>query len=219
MPGDFAADAMLSAVLRHIGRSRGTSRSVERVLREAAAERARGTCPVAVDGMLHQLFAGMPERLLRETAQEWYAQYRQEHDPIPPGFWHLPRHLPVVIVSDAPATSLLAVAAQFHAAQFRDVHVLGGTPAVDGCGLLTGANDGPMVGPARVARVRRLLANLDVEASRCVAVGRGSADTALLELVGTPIVIGDNDHLHAVAARSNWTVLAATPDQYHADVA
>ena len=204
MPGEFAHDAMLSAVLRDVGRRQGMFSSVERVLRSAAAERARGTCPVAVDRMLYQLFAGVPERLLRDTAREWYAQYRLHHDPLL-GVGPASPSTPVVIVSDAPAVSLRVLAAQF-----RDVHVLGGTPVAEH-GVLTGANATPMAGPARARRVERLLAQLRVEPERCVAYGRSSADTALLELVGSPIVLGSNEYLLAVAARSDWTVRPVRP--------
>lgn len=176
LPGDFAPASVLSAVLRHTGRHRGTTRSVERVLRDAAAERARGTCPVAVDGLLHGLFAGVPEQFLRESAHEWYAEYRREHDPFPPGSRRLPPGTPVVIVSDAPAAGLAAVVAEARAAGRPDVHLLAGRPAVDAHGLLTGVNDDPVVGPARAERLQRLLADLAAAALRPADHGR--ADVA-----------------------------------------
>lgn len=77
--------------------------------------------------------------------------------------------------------------------------------AVDG--VYTGNVVTPMIGDAKAAAVRDLMADRSVPADRCHAYGDHSSDLPLLEAVGDPVVVGDDRVLLDHALRYGWRVL------------
>ncbi|MFC4606532.1 HAD family hydrolase [Streptomyces maoxianensis] len=81
-------------------------------------------------------------------------------------------------------------------------------------GRYTGAVHAPMIGVEKASAVRRLVAERAVSAAHSWAYGDHDSDLPLLELVGFPVVVGDEDRVLADrAARLGWRRLpgAAVP--------
>lgn len=76
-------------------------------------------------------------------------------------------------------------------------------------GVLTGASGEALVGEHKARVVRRVLRERGVRAEECVAYGDHASDLAMLEAVGSGVVVGADPVLTAAAARRGWRVLAS----------
>jgi phosphoserine phosphatase len=71
-------------------------------------------------------------------------------------------------------------------------------------GRYTGMVTRPMIGDAKSAAARSLLAERSVPAARCHAYGDHPSDLPLLSMVGDPVVVGDDPVLLEHAGRHRW---------------
>jgi len=74
-------------------------------------------------------------------------------------------------------------------------------------GRYTGAVATPMIGAAKAAAVLGIADRLDVDLAGSSAYGDHSSDLPVLDLVGHPVVVGDDPDLVGHATRQGWPVL------------
>jgi HAD superfamily hydrolase (TIGR01490 family) len=75
-------------------------------------------------------------------------------------------------------------------------------------GLLTGRPIAPLVeGSEKARRAQRMAHELGIDPADCVAYTDSIADLELLEWVGTPVAVGPDRELAAIAAARGWEVL------------
>ncbi|WP_020662513.1 HAD family hydrolase [Amycolatopsis benzoatilytica] len=78
-------------------------------------------------------------------------------------------------------------------------------------GVYTGEVTRTMIGDAKANLARELIAGTGVDAADCHAYGDHTSDLGLLQLVGNPVVVGENPDLGAIAATEGWSRLAGIP--------
>ncbi|GAA4785965.1 HAD-IB family hydrolase [Streptomyces ziwulingensis] len=151
----------------------------------------------------YEMYAGVPVSALAEEGAEWFARRTGR-----PGFFVQPAlaacrsHAAagdlVVLVSGSFPACLDPVAEHLGA----DV-LLCSRPEVR-AGLLTGAIGTPMIGAAKADAVRRLAGRRGLDLERSHAYGDHISDVPYMELVGHPVVVGDDSELAGHAARHGW---------------
>lgn len=149
--------------------------------------------------------AGLEVSWVQETAENWF-----RHESNDPDFFNrsvraeLERHRcqrsAIVLVSGS-FSALLAPLARDVGADF----VICSQPEVVR-GRYTGRIAVPMIGPAKADAIRRHLARDGIDPRRCWAYGDHHTDLDILELVGSPVVVGCHDPvLLAAASRRGWS--------------
>ena len=87
-------------------------------------------------------------------------------------------------------------------------HSIEGTQMEIVDGLLTGRPIAPLVeGSEKARRAQRMAHELGIDPADCVAYTDSIADLELLEWVGTPVAVGPDRELAAIAAARGWEVL------------
>ena len=82
-----------------------------------------------------------------------------------------------------------------------------GTVAEVEDGVYTGKLSGPPLhGPAKVARVRELAENRDLDLDRCAAYSDSSNDIPMLSAVGFPVAVNPDGRLRSYAREHEWPV-------------
>ncbi|MEY9843039.1 HAD family hydrolase [Streptacidiphilus sp. MAP5-3] len=176
--------------------STGAERA-DTVLRHLAARIAAGEPRAALNRTYYRTWRGETATALHTWGRRWYAEQTRGGDLfIPATLQALRRHreqgATVVLVSGSFPPLLSPVAKAIGAA-----HTLCTRPAIQH-GRLTGEITGPpMIGEAKRAAVRRILAeHPDVAPTDCYAYGDHPSDLPMLEEVGHAVIVGQNPHLH-----------------------
>jgi HAD superfamily hydrolase (TIGR01490 family) len=81
-----------------------------------------------------------------------------------------------------------------------------GTRPVVRAGVLTGEVRAPMIDEVKARVVVLVAAALGLDLARCSAYGDHESDLPMLNVVGRPVVVGENPVLRAAARRHGWEV-------------
>ncbi|MFC1410903.1 HAD family hydrolase [Streptacidiphilus sp. N1-12] len=167
------------------------------------AEHRRGFADAAAAGVpreklnrdFYRLFAGQQQAEVETAGEAWYAERSASA-----GFFvestvaalagHRAAGCPVVLVSGSFAPVLAPIARQVRAEAVLS------TELVVRSGRYTGEVVQPMIGQAKRAAVRRVLAERpDVRAEDCFAYGDHPSDIPMLDCVGRPVAVGSHPEL------------------------
>ncbi|MER7462188.1 HAD-IB family hydrolase [Streptomyces sp. NPDC097981] len=154
-------------------------------------------------------YAGEPVETIARLADDWFT----EHTASTRGFWiestrralrgHRAAGASLVLVSGSFPPLLEPLAREVGAET-----VLCTRPLIAN-GRYTGAVDIPVIGEGKRAAVLGHLASRpDVDPRDCHAYGDHVSDLPMLELVGHPVVVGDDDELRTALARHSESVSA-----------
>jgi HAD superfamily hydrolase (TIGR01490 family) len=153
----------------------------------------------------YRLFAGAEEAEVAESGRRWFSEELAAgpfHEPVLERFLgHRAAGELTVLVSGSFPACLDPIAEHVGA----DLLVCS-RPEVR-AGRYTGAVATPMIGEAKAAAVREIAARFDVDLAGSSAYGDHPSDLPVLELVGFPVVVGDDPDLVGHAARRGWTVV------------
>ncbi|MFJ5265718.1 HAD family hydrolase [Streptomyces sp. NPDC088387] len=170
--------------------------------------RARAGAPRAlVNREYFRLFEGVAVTAFERVAAEWYTAVRAgPHTAVLSAHAALRGHRAagdlIVLVSGSVGPLLAGPARDFGA----DLVLCGRQLAEHG--ILTGEVAVPMIGAAKAAAVRRVIAGRRLDAARCHAYGDHASDLPMLECVGHPVAVGEDPELAARAGAFGWRVLS-----------
>jgi HAD superfamily hydrolase (TIGR01490 family) len=192
--------ALLAFDLQARGRPRSEYDRIERGLRAMAA---RGTPREEVCRAYYRLLAGRDAAELTATGERWFAIERRRGDLFILGALRAARRHAaagdlVVLLSGSFPACVDPVARSIGA----DVALCTRPEVVDG--RLTGRVAVPMIGEAKAQAARRLAAQHGADLSQAHAYGDHVSDLPLLEVVGHPVVVGDDPVLNRHARRRAW---------------
>jgi HAD superfamily hydrolase (TIGR01490 family) len=181
-------------------------RSVQ-ALRDLAG---RGATRHDVNRAYFELFAGRDAAQTAADGERWFEQERRAG-----GLFH-PRVLAALWRHAAAGDLTLLVSGSFPAcldpiARYvgADV-VLCSLPEIRD-GRYTGRIAGPMLGEAKAAAVRAAAAEHGVLLADSHAYGDHASDLPILDLVGHPVVVGDDPVLAGRARRDGWAHIQSSP--------
>jgi len=190
----------LAFYLRASGEGEGTYR---RLAGDLSALAARGASREEVNRAYYRLYAGESRRTLELLGAHWFAEASGDS-----AFWltaTVEEHrrlraqgVPTVLVSGSFFACLDPIAAFLGASDVL------GTPLEIHDGRLTGEVSRPMIGAGKAWAAREWLASRGLKAERCTAYGDHVSDIPLLELVGRPVVVGDQPEMLRTAALRGW---------------
>lgn len=187
--------------------ARGHTAEEQRELRERARALLRPGLPREQGNRLfYQRFAGHQVGEVAEIGRQWFNHHLRRG-----GLFHhdvldaLHRHR-------AAGTVTALVSGSFHAcldpvAGYAGADVVLCTELEVSGAAYTGEVTRTMIGDAKAAAARQLIAEIGTSAARCSAYGDHISDLGLLELVGHPVVVGPNPDLAALAQRHEWARL------------
>ncbi len=176
-------------------------------LRELAG---RGATRHDVNRAYFQLFAGRHAAQMAATGERWF-----EHERRAGGLFH-PRVLSALWRHAAAGDLTLLVSGSFPAcldpiARYVGADVVLCTQPEIRAGRYTGRVASPMLGEAKAEAVRAAAAEHGVLLGESHAYGDHASDLAILDLVGHPVVVGDDPVLAGRARRDGWAQIQSSP--------
>jgi HAD superfamily hydrolase (TIGR01490 family) len=183
----------------------------DRAMAEIRALTAAGSAREQTNRLYFRSYAGMRWAELTQLGLEWFAgeelagrEALYNAETIGALRAHQSSGAAVVLVSGSfePCLAPLAVRLGVSA-------VLCTRPEVTTDGWLTGIVCQPMIGEAKAAAVRELMAHHGVDPACCFAYGDHLSDLPMLEAVGNPVAVGTDAGLAGQAQRAGWRRLDA----------
>jgi|GEM_PF-111736 HAD superfamily hydrolase (TIGR01490 family) len=187
----------------------GDDTGYERVVSRLRDMAERGVPRAVTNREYYRYFRGVPLTELRAAGADWYARYRRRPDAFVTATLdelhrHRARRTTIVLVSGSFPACLEPLAEELHA----DL-VLCTEPLVGPDGRLTGEVRQPMIGAAKAAAVRDVIAARGLVAADCYGYGDHVSDLEMLLQVGHPVVVGTDPVLLEHAGRHGWRRLPA----------
>ncbi|QCX82943.1 haloacid dehalogenase-like hydrolase (plasmid) [Streptomyces sp. YIM 121038] len=182
----------------------------QRLTRELASRVHAGVPREKVNRAYYRLFADESAERLAELGRTWLAAEANLGglllpEPIADLARHRIGHTPVHLVSGSFFACLDPLA---EALGVSGAH---GTPVVIRRGRLTGEVTVPMIGRAKADKVRSLMSASSIPPRHCFAYADHASDLPMLQLVGHPVVVGDDPVLTAAAHDRGWRHLRGIP--------
>jgi HAD superfamily hydrolase (TIGR01490 family) len=177
----------------------------ERLTGELRAAALRGAPRAEINREYYRLYRGERAQRLAEAGRRWFTTEWQE---LPDGLY-VPEVEEALGVHQKSGQALVLVSGSFFACldpiaeDVRADQVLGTRPVVRR-GELTGEVLAPMIGATkgRAVRIAATVRGFDLAGSS--AYGDHISDVPMLEAVGRPVAVGDDEELTAHALRSGW---------------
>jgi HAD superfamily hydrolase (TIGR01490 family) len=162
----------------------------------------------------YELFAGQEERRVAAAGESWFAARMAG------GGLFRPEVLDALAAHRAAGRLIVLVSGSFAAClepvrRYVAADVLLCTVPEVADGRYTGRVLTPMIGDAKGAAVRELMAARSLHPADCHAYGDHSSDLPLLEAVADPVVVGDDPVLLEHARRRSWRRLVQAPAVAH----
>ncbi|MFJ8982418.1 HAD family hydrolase [Streptomyces sp. NPDC102282] len=162
----------------------------------------------------YELYAGVRLSELQAAGRDWYATFASRPAPyVTAGIAALAQHRraghTVVLVSGS-AHPFVDPVAEALGAEL----VLCTELEVDEKDVLTGSVTRSMIGTDKARAVSELSKRLGVAAEECFAYGDHASDLAMLQAVGTAVVVGTDPVLLRHAQRQNWSALSGTTGRW-----
>ncbi|OIJ88647.1 hypothetical protein BIV25_36385 [Streptomyces sp. MUSC 14] len=177
----------------------------DRLTGELRAAALRGVPRAEINRRYYRLYRGERTQRLAQAGRRWFTaewQERTEGLYVPEVEEALGVHQksgqPLILVSGSFFACLDPIAEDVRADQ-----VLGTRPAVRR-GELTGEVLAPMIGATKGRAVRIAAAVRGFDLAGSSAYGDHLSDVPMLEAVGRPVVVGDDEELTAHALRAGW---------------
>ncbi|MEE1784151.1 HAD-IB family hydrolase [Streptomyces sp. SP17BM10] len=208
--GTLTTTTTMFGFLAHHMAARGRAADAEALRGRLRAMTAAGADRAEACREYYRVYRGIEESVLLAEGESWFRERRAD-----PGFFNAPAlaafraharagDLTVLVSGSFPAC--LAPLAEHLGA---DV-VLCSRPQVRD-GVCTGTVAAPMIGEHKAAAVRALADERRLSLADSHAYGDHLSDVPLLELVGTPVVVGDDPGMRRLAAARGWRRLEDVP--------
>ncbi|MEU2102828.1 HAD-IB family hydrolase [Nocardia sp. NPDC019255] len=182
-------------------RRRGRGAEADAVLEEFLALRAAGMSRGESHRWFYRHWAGRDVADVRQVGRAWFASRSAD-----PAFFNIAVRRRLAELSDT-GTRIVLVSGSFTPALRPIAEVVGAssvlcTTLATAAGRYTGEVVATMVGADKSAALLRYAEEAAIGLSSCAAFGDHHSDTAMFELVGHPVVVGDADpRLHGYPAQ------------------
>lgn len=163
---------------------------------------------VALNRRFYEMFAGISQAELRESARTWmkdvmargdlfvHAAYSEQQE-------HRKRGAELVLVSG----SFHDILGPIYEYVGADRLICSELEVEDG--VYTGTLLQQVIGDSKWDAISRYIDGRGIELDACFAYGDHVSDLCFMEKVGHPVVVGDSPGMLEVARKRNWRVLAA----------